>query len=251
MILRRITEHVKAQNWTAVALDFVIVVVGVFMGIQVANWDAARQGRVLGQEYIVRLHDEVELAEARHNSILRELNFSVQYLQEAIDVVTGSDAEPSLSQNQCDAAFSSHIYRASQLSIPTLEELLANGRISTLSDHALRAAILKLAQLQNATQANREVFQGDDIPSLSIVFPEMITLNPRVEYTRYGSGPLGGQRCDAALMRQSRAFTNSLIDNMYRMELFITLTYSPEGEQLGEIHKLLDQRLGLTHERVD
>ena len=165
MILRRITEHVKAQNWTAVALDFVIVVVGVFMGIQVANWDAARQGRVLGQEYIVRLHDEVELAEARHNSILRELNFSVQYLQEAIDVVTGSDAEPSLSQNQCDAAFSSHIYRASQLSIPTLEELLANGRISTLSDHALRAAILKLAQLQNATQANREVFQGDDIPS--------------------------------------------------------------------------------------
>ena len=29
MLLRRITEHVKAQNWTAVALDFVIVVVGV------------------------------------------------------------------------------------------------------------------------------------------------------------------------------------------------------------------------------
>ena len=29
MILRRITEHVKAQNWFAVAIDFVIVVVGV------------------------------------------------------------------------------------------------------------------------------------------------------------------------------------------------------------------------------
>jgi hypothetical protein len=42
MILRRITEHVKTQNWFAVGLDFVIVVVGVFIGIQVANWNAMR-----------------------------------------------------------------------------------------------------------------------------------------------------------------------------------------------------------------
>lgn len=42
MILRRITEHVRAQNWFAVALDFVIVVVGVFIGIQVANWNEER-----------------------------------------------------------------------------------------------------------------------------------------------------------------------------------------------------------------
>jgi len=32
MRLRRITEHVNAQNWFAVWLDFVIVVVGVFIG---------------------------------------------------------------------------------------------------------------------------------------------------------------------------------------------------------------------------
>jgi hypothetical protein len=36
MILRRVIEHVKAQNWTAMALDFLIVVTGVFIGIQVA-----------------------------------------------------------------------------------------------------------------------------------------------------------------------------------------------------------------------
>jgi len=39
MLLRRITEHVKAQNRAAVALDFCIVVVGVFIGIQGANWN--------------------------------------------------------------------------------------------------------------------------------------------------------------------------------------------------------------------
>ena len=35
MLLRRITDHVKAQNWTAVALDFFIVVIGGFIRIQV------------------------------------------------------------------------------------------------------------------------------------------------------------------------------------------------------------------------
>ncbi len=35
MILRRLAEHVRAQNWFAVALDFLIVVVGVFVGLQV------------------------------------------------------------------------------------------------------------------------------------------------------------------------------------------------------------------------
>jgi hypothetical protein len=33
MILRRITQHVREQNWTAIAIDFVIVVTGVFIGI--------------------------------------------------------------------------------------------------------------------------------------------------------------------------------------------------------------------------
>jgi len=37
MILRRITEHVKSQNWFAVAVEFVIVVAGVFMGLQVQD----------------------------------------------------------------------------------------------------------------------------------------------------------------------------------------------------------------------
>ncbi|AKS41202.1 hypothetical protein [Wenzhouxiangella marina] len=46
MILRRIMEHFKDQNWTAVALDFCIVVVGVFIGIQVANWNEARTKQI-------------------------------------------------------------------------------------------------------------------------------------------------------------------------------------------------------------
>ena len=56
MLLRRIIEHVKTQNWTAVAIDFFIVVVGVFIGIQVSNWNASLEDRKKEQEYLERLY---------------------------------------------------------------------------------------------------------------------------------------------------------------------------------------------------
>jgi hypothetical protein len=42
MLLRRVIQHVKRQDWAAIFIDFVIVVVGVYIGIQVANWNDAR-----------------------------------------------------------------------------------------------------------------------------------------------------------------------------------------------------------------
>ena len=35
MILRRVIEHVRDQSWTAIGIDFLIVVIGVVVGFQV------------------------------------------------------------------------------------------------------------------------------------------------------------------------------------------------------------------------
>jgi len=55
MILRRITEHVKNQNWFAVGVDFVIVVIGVFVGLQVQEWSIERADRKAEYSVIERL----------------------------------------------------------------------------------------------------------------------------------------------------------------------------------------------------
>jgi len=59
MRLRRITEHVKAQNWFAVGLDFLIVVVGVFIGIQVSNLNDTRADHDLANRYVTQLADDI------------------------------------------------------------------------------------------------------------------------------------------------------------------------------------------------
>ncbi|MEZ5982763.1 MAG: hypothetical protein R3C54_10710 [Parvularculaceae bacterium] len=59
MILRRVIEHVKKQHWTAVFLDFVIVVLSVFVGIQVSNWNAARALKAQERSQLSQLLAEI------------------------------------------------------------------------------------------------------------------------------------------------------------------------------------------------
>lgn len=55
MLLRRISQHVKDQNWFAVFVDFVIVVVGVLFAFQVTEWSTDREDRVAEASAIERL----------------------------------------------------------------------------------------------------------------------------------------------------------------------------------------------------
>jgi len=48
MLLRRVREHVTAHNWLAVSVDLIIVVLGVFLGIQLSNWNAERLAHEVG-----------------------------------------------------------------------------------------------------------------------------------------------------------------------------------------------------------
>jgi len=52
MILGRIIAHVREQKWTAIAIDFVIVVLGVFIGLQVNLLNEARVESMRRQQII-------------------------------------------------------------------------------------------------------------------------------------------------------------------------------------------------------
>jgi hypothetical protein len=60
MILRRLTENLRKQNWTAIAIEFVIVVLGVFVATQVADWSAREADKRRGHAYVQRLIADAE-----------------------------------------------------------------------------------------------------------------------------------------------------------------------------------------------
>lgn len=69
MLLRKIIQHVREQNWTAVAIDFFIVVLGVFVGMQVTNWNESRLEAQRAHGYLARIRadlgSDIQAAERR------------------------------------------------------------------------------------------------------------------------------------------------------------------------------------------
>ncbi len=61
MLLRRITKHIKNENWFAVFIDFLIVVVGVFVGLQVQNWNADRLAKEEEQRVLMQLQEQFSI----------------------------------------------------------------------------------------------------------------------------------------------------------------------------------------------
>ncbi len=59
-MIRRIREHVAQQNWFPVAVDLAIVVVGVFLGMQVSNWNQVRVEKAETERLLVQLAPELK-----------------------------------------------------------------------------------------------------------------------------------------------------------------------------------------------
>lgn len=136
MLLRRVIEHVKAQNWTAVGLDFIIVVVGVFIGIQVANWNDERVERERAREYIERIQED--LLNNQQDMETRRLYFARirEHTLRALDTLD-SPREALGEQFIVDSFIASFSLRR-PIGSDTYDELLSVGAMNTIPNVAVR-----------------------------------------------------------------------------------------------------------------
>lgn len=142
MLLRRIIEHVKAQNWTAIAIDFVIVVVGVFVGIQVSNWNDDRQNDSRTQTYYKRLIEDLESERRGLVARLDYMAVAEKYGQFALETSNNPRA-------MATSKFLIAAYQASQIWMysvqrATYDEILSSGVAEAIPDSNLRTQLANL-----------------------------------------------------------------------------------------------------------
>ncbi|NNJ73041.1 MAG: hypothetical protein HKP09_07650 [Enterobacterales bacterium] len=152
MLLRRITEHVKSQNWIAVAIDFFIVVVGVFIGIQVSNWNEIRQEEQKTQTYLERIRED--LADNKRDFIERREYFN-QVRQHAIAAIAAlNSAETDLGEQFILDAYQASQFLPRELGRDTYDEVLSVGALNTESNQAVRKRLSIFYRSITAQQAN-------------------------------------------------------------------------------------------------
>jgi hypothetical protein len=92
MLLRRITGHVKEQNWFAVAIDLAIVVFGVFIGIQVSNWNEARSLHARESELLAELKRELEAEVETTDALRTSIEEVLAAIRRSMAVIDGGGA---------------------------------------------------------------------------------------------------------------------------------------------------------------
>ena len=143
MILRRLSQSLKEQNWAAIVIEFVLLVAGVFLGIQVANWNAARVDDIRAQTYLVRIKDNlnydlqaIERREVFWRQVIDYGNSAIRYAETG-ELVDGSKGKTVLA-----------FYQASQLwpwvtNDTTYQELSNGGELGLIKDGNFREALTK------------------------------------------------------------------------------------------------------------
>lgn len=139
MILRRVIAHVRKQEWTAIAIDFLIVVVGVFIGIQVANWNDARHERSMEATYLKSLRSDLTVSIDLIEAHLAHLSGR----QAALSTLANANKEE-IVRDGFDALMRAGLYDLEFLDVQrnTYQALENAGRIGLLRDLALQRALV-------------------------------------------------------------------------------------------------------------
>ncbi len=140
MILRRLVTALRKQSWLTVVLELVVVVVGIFLGLQVDSWNEARKDRVLEQQYVA--------------SLKADFQADIEELDEAIALAKSRALLDRLLISTIDkgrvegdpnefiwAVFSSFLLNFPSYTRATINDLLSTGNLQLLQDSNLKAAV--------------------------------------------------------------------------------------------------------------
>ena len=142
MVLRRFSKHIRDQNWVAIGIEFVIVVLGVFLGIEASNWNEARREAGAERATLIRLTEEFGAVEDELARAVAQYETTIKSTGAVITALRAGHPpteEAGFRQHLRDAQY---IWDAPAQSV-TYSELVSTGALSRLSDASLRSALTR------------------------------------------------------------------------------------------------------------
>jgi len=143
MILRRVIAHFRKQEWTAIFLDFVIVVAGILIAFQITAWNETRKDRRREREYLARIAAELDETIPDIEHAIRRAKERSAYGEFLIRAV----ADPSLVRAEparfLEAALRAGYTLSPSIRSQTFDEIKSAGDLNILTDRKLRFDLME------------------------------------------------------------------------------------------------------------
>lgn len=164
MILRRLTAALRKQDWVTVVIETLIVVLGVFLGIQLGNWNEARADRQKESVIEKRLLSDFEAIVESERHHLKTVEAARVGADTLLDRTAKRDipAEPA---DLCALMSPSRAFRPPVPASATYTQLVTNGDMRLITDERLR---LSLAEFESQRASHDIYFEMSLATSLSL-----------------------------------------------------------------------------------
>jgi hypothetical protein len=158
MIRRRVIEQIKNQQWTAVGIELIIVVLGVFIGLQVSNWNQERATAQQAANFADRLKADLREEDWAYQL---QIAYNREVLANADRAAGALEGKTTMS----DEALLVSAYRATQYKQrlrrrSTYDELISTGTIGLIRDGTLRDTAMRLYNIPTIDNVVREGMQS-------------------------------------------------------------------------------------------
>lgn len=136
MIFKRAVAKLRAQDWAAITIEIAIVIIGVFIGTQVSNWNANRLEEIETREMMSRLKPELRKVLAEYEGARKYYGLTRRYADIALAGWRG-DSKVS------DRDFVVAAYQASQIytsgtTTAVWAEVFGIDRVRAIADAKIR-----------------------------------------------------------------------------------------------------------------
>lgn len=141
MIFSRFAGHLRKQQWTAAFIELAIVILGVFIGTNVTNWNDVHKQQERGRIYTQRLLNDLRIEYTRDRSLIE---YDVDARQAGITAFDDLTRRRALD----DRTVLVNAYRAIQFQwyerhAAAFDELLSAGELDLISNTKLRETAVR------------------------------------------------------------------------------------------------------------
>lgn len=136
MILSRIAKAIREQNWFAIAIEFVIVILGVVIGFQISAWNEARRERAEEAGFLHALSADTRYSREHLEQTAARLEVQQAALERLHRVHRG---ETGTGGDTFVADLANGLFYLSWLDVneSTFDTLVGSGRLSLIDDPEL------------------------------------------------------------------------------------------------------------------
>ena len=159
MILQRLATSIRKQDWFTVLIETLIVVLGVFLGIQLGNWNAARAEQKLAADYTVRLIADLEQDLSASQRLTSYYDAVTQNIVDTDAMLLLPDPDP---KTLVGAAYRASEFMYTPRRRATWDQIVSSGDLDLLPNETIASGLSDYYKLDDA--ANDTIFRLQDTP---------------------------------------------------------------------------------------